>query len=301
MIEDKPIALLGYACGWGAKKRGCADGPAVLYAGSLCDELVKKGKDAAWEPILLLEEDHNIPDTLKPIDALPLVEGYCQLFYEQVEAVFQHGKGKFPLALGGDHSMAMATWSAISVGLQAEGQFGLLWVDAHMDSHTQGTTPSGAYHGMPLAALLGYGEKTLVTLGSQRPKLHPSQVCIIGVRSYEAEEEALLQRIGVRVIKMDEIHTRGLADIMQEAIAIVTRGTKAWGMSIDLDAFDPQDVPGIGSPVKDGIRVKDWCKTVASFPQLRTMAALEIAEFNPHLDREGITEKAVRAMVGAMV
>src|SRR5690242_3418600 len=153
---------------------------------------------------------------------------------------------RLPLVLGGDHAIAMGTWGGVARALSYE-PFGLIWLDAHLDAHTVETTPSMNPHGMSAAALLGHGyELFLAFCGGA---LRPEHLCYIGVRSYESEEMALLRRLGVRIILMEEVKRRGMAWALAEALAIATRGTQGFGLTIDLDGFDPEDAPGIGLKV----------------------------------------------------
>src|SRR5438105_6127231 len=144
--------------------------------------------------------------------------------------------GRLPCVLGGDHSCAGGTWTGVARSLR--GALGLVWVDAHMDSHTPGTSHSGRLHGMPLAWLLGQDDDPLYGLASG--VLDPRHVCLIGVRSFEPEEDERLARLGVRVFMIDEVRGRGLDAVFEEALAIVSTGTAAFGISIDLDVVTPE-------------------------------------------------------------
>jgi hypothetical protein len=148
---------------------------------------------------------------------------------------------------------ATGTWSGAAAALRPRGALGLLWIDAHMDAHRPHTSPSGNLHGMPLACLLGHGEPALATLAGA-PALAPAHVCLVGVRSYEAEEAQLLEQLGVRVFLMDEVRRRGLPAVLREAHAVVTRGTAGFGVTLDVDAVDPQEAPGVGTPAPGGLR-----------------------------------------------
>lgn len=190
--------------------------------------------------------------------------------------------------LGGDHSCAIGTWTGIA---QAIGPLGLIWIDAHMDAHTPETTPSGMLHGMPVASLLGHGGPRLAARGSSA--FDPRRVCLVGVRSFEAAEAALLDRLGVRVFSMFEVRRRGLAEVMAEALAIARDGAASFGISLDLDAIDPRDAPAVGTAVPGGIRAADLRDALARLGSDPGCAALEITEYNPYLDRDGVTVRLV--------
>jgi arginase len=156
--------------------------------------------------------------------------------------------GALPIVVGGDHSCAIGTWSGVHSFLGAGPAPGLLWLDAQMDSHTPETTYSGAIHGMPLACLLGVGDKRLVEVGGAGPKLRPEHTVLLGVRSYELEEAELLQRLGVREMAAPELSRRGFETCFAEALDIVHRAACGFGIRIDLDVFEPRRVPGVGRP-----------------------------------------------------
>jgi len=128
-------------------------------------------------------------------------------------------------------------------------------------------------------------------------KLRPENVCLVGVRSYEPEEAELLHRLGVRVITMDEVRALGLMRSLGEAFAIASRGTAAVGLSIDLDAVDPADAPGVGTPVPNGLRGADLVESLRRLAPQPVLA--EIAEFNPLHDREDKTARLVIDLLAA--
>jgi arginase len=192
-------------------------------------------------------------------------------------------RGHLPCVLGGDHSCAGGTWSGVARTLQ--GDLGLLWIDAHMDSHTPGTSHSGRLHGMPLAWLLGQDDDPLYGLATG--VLKPEHVCIVGVRSFEREEAERLERLGVRVFHFEEVVRRGLPTVLAEALAIVTGGTERFGISIDLDVITPEEVPHVGTPVVGGLQSADLGRELERIAAHPTLAAVELVEYSPKLDRDG--------------
>ena len=128
----------------------------------------------------------------------------------------------------------------------------------------------------------------------------PDNVCLVGVRSYESAETELLETLGVRIFDMDEIRRRGLHAVMDEALTIVYRNTAGFGITIDLDAIDPADAPGVGSPEPGGICGKDLAKSLRKVAKNRACLGAEIAEFNPQRDVGGKTAALVREFVAAI-
>jgi arginase len=286
----REIRVIGAASGWGAQDHGCQDGPMALRTAGLLDRLKHANLNVHW--------DADLHPMASP-DQTAIVTDLCSRLADEVEEVRR--AGEFPLVLGGDHSCSIGTWSGVRRTLGRHDSFGLIWVDAHMDSHTPETTPSGALHGMPLACLLGHGLPQLVNLAGSAPALSPEHVCLIGVRSYEAGEAELLRRLNVRIYMMEEVHRRGIAVVLAEALEIVRRGTTAIGVTIDLDALDPYEEPGVGTPVPDGIfggALKDALRTLQGAPDL---AAVELMEYNPYRDRGNATADMAIELALAML
>jgi arginase len=207
-------------------------------------------------------------------------------------------RGHLPLVLGGDHSCAIGTWKGIAQAMP--GPLGLIWIDAHMDAHTPATSESGRLHGMPLACLLGYGDDSLTGIAGGA-RIDPAHLCLIGIRSFEAGEAALLRGLGVRIFTMREIRQRGLEVILRDAREIAGAGTAGYGISIDLDAIDPFEAPGVGSPVRGGLRAADVVNGLANYVGDAALRGLEIVEYNPHLDRDAQTIALVPAIAKALL
>lgn len=186
------------------------------------------------------------------------------------------------LFLGGDHAMAMATWSAVLDAMDDPAEFGLIWIDAHLDAHTLITSPSGHSHGMPVAALLGAPDQRLRRLYPGRSHLVSENLRMLGVRSYERQEAAFLGRMGVRWTPATAMtSTAGCQRALTQA-SLELAHCRAMGLSIDLDALSLSDAPDVATPVMGGIRLKHLA---ASLSALRAMnlpwVALEITEYSP--------------------
>ncbi|KAK0400575.1 hypothetical protein QR680_015326 [Steinernema hermaphroditum] len=189
------------------------------------------------------------------------------------------------LVIGGDHSCAIGTWSGVASTLRPHGNIGLIWVDAHMDAHTVDSSPTGNFHGMPVAHLLGYGDETLAKVGDEKPKIRPENLAMVGIRSYEEPERRLLESLGVRIFYDEEVAERGLNACMEEAIDIASHNTYGYGMSIDIDGFRIQDAPAVGTPVEGGIIADEFLNFVRRHP-LSDLVAVELVEFLPRFDCE---------------
>lgn len=284
---SKRVVLLGYASGIGAMDPGCGEGPPRLHRSGLDDTLRARGIDAVWGAMYFPEprRGESLHDTIQRLNKRLTLH---------VTDVLQGG-GR-PLVLGGDHSSAAGTWRGVLTALGADKCLGLLWVDAHLDAHTPETTHSGMIHGMPLAMLLG----RLGRGGAGQAVVRPEHVAIVGARSFEPEELALLRELGVRIHGMEEVEARGLTVIMREAHARVARETDAYGISVDVDAMDPRDAPGVGTPESGGLRAEALLVALAEIVALREPVAIEIAEFNPLHDREDRTVRIVHELAAVL-
>jgi arginase len=286
----RKIAIIGAACGCGAQNHGCQDGPEVLRALDFFDSLHEYGINYFWDDVI------HLPGS-RPAEPLPAISGLCSGLAKQVGDALR--RGHFPLVLGGDHSCAIGTWSGIAAATAGNGNLGLLWIDAHMDSHTFSTTPSGAIHGMPLACLLGHGAPELTRIGMTAAKLRPENVCLLGVRSYEAGEAALLKELGVRVYGMAEIRERGFDAVFTEALERVQADTAGFGVSLDLDVLDPAEEAGVGSPAPDGIFKHELALAFRKLHRNPRFLAMEIVEYNPYLDERFMTAQAACELFAA--
>ena len=285
---QRQVEIIGAAWGLGGADPGCADAPAVL-APLLARRLAECGVAAAAGPML-----RPLASERRKQFA---VSRLCGLLASAVAD--SRRRGRLPCVLGGDHSCAGGTWSGVARTLHEKGggSLGLIWVDAHMDSHTPGTSRSGRLHGMPLAWLLGQDDDPLYGLASG--VLQPWHVCIVGVRSFEPEEAERLERLGVRVFLMDEIHGRGLEAVFEEAFGIATTGTDSFGVSIDLDVISPEEVPHVGTPVAGGLASVDLARVLRRFGSDPHLAAVELVEYSPRLDRDGRSARVAVDLLAA--
>jgi arginase len=285
---NRTLSLIGAATGIGCALTATSEAPAYLKDRGLLGRLGAQGVKAIWSEIIATKDDSD-DDVVGAISRAARL-----LAYEVCDAV--RTNTSFAV-LGGDHSCAVGTWSGAANALRGDGSLGLIWVDAHMDSHRVETSPSGRFHGMPLACLLGHGEKALTTIAHAPPALRPEHVAVVGVRSYEPEEAELLRRLGVRVFFMGEVEKRGLATVMEEAGRIALNGTAGAGISIDLDALDPLDASAVGSPEPGGLVAADLCAALSRFAVDRRVVGCEIVEFNPTLAGAVKTAKIIEDLL----
>jgi arginase len=279
---QRHIELIGAAWGLGGADPGCAEAPRVLMP-LLVRQLAACGATVLTGPIL----EPASGERRKQL----AVSRLCAELAAAVAAARRGGR--LPCVIGGDHSCAGGTWTGAARTLQ--GSLGLVWIDAHMDSHTPATSHTGRLHGMPLAWLLGQDDDPLYGLAAG--VLDPRHVCLVGVRSYEPEEDERLRRLGVRVVFMDEVRSRGIAAVLDEALGIATAGTAAFGVSIDLDVVTPEEAPNVGTPVKDGVGSAALARALEKIAGHERLAAIELVEYSPRLDRHGATARVALSLL----
>jgi arginase len=283
------LFLLGYASSIGGANAGSEEGAPTLQKSPYLAKLADKGLTLHWQAMI---KPPQLPSKLEQ------VQFQCQQLAKETAELAQ--QKKFFMVFGGDHSCAIGTWSGVASVIQKKGSLGLIWVDAHMDSHTPETTPTGNIHGMPLACLLGEGNANLTSIATSTPKIKPEHICLIGIRSFEPGEKALLERLNVRIFYMDEIKQRGLDAVFAEAIQIASNGTAGYGLSIDIDSIDPADAPGTGVAEPNGLPAKALCQALTQFTNDSRLLGVEITEFDPRRDRNQQTEKLIPEMISAL-
>ncbi|MCS5710063.1 arginase family protein [Candidatus Berkiella aquae] len=291
-MQERLFDLIGAKLGWGAQNHLTQQGPEVFKDFATMPKI-------SWRSMLSPSVSYENNLKLNYPERLQQVYGLCEKLASEVQQTI--ASKHYPLVIGGDHAMAIGTWSGAVHALAASQAFGLIWIDAHMDSHTPQTTPSMAIHGMPLAVLMGYGESALTHLAGPSPKLNPRHVVLIGVRSFEQGEAALLKELNVTVYYMDDVKKLGVKTVFEKALQQVTQGTKAFGVSVDLDAFDPALAPGVGTPEPDGLPTKEVLAALKEISSHPLFCALEIAELNPNKDSDNKTLILTQNIVESVV
>jgi len=207
--------------------------------------------------------------------------------------------GKFPLVLGGDHSIAIGTLAGLA---NTYNNLGVIWYDAHADMNTSETSPSGNIHGMPLAVSIGIGHASLVDLYREGPKVKAENVVIIGARSVDPGERLLIKQHGIKAFSMHEIDKFGMSAVVDEAIAYL-QGRKVDGvhLSLDLDGLDPLYTPGVGTPVQGGITYRESHLAMEMLEESGIITSAEIVEVNPILDEKNKTADVAVGLMGSLL
>ncbi len=291
------IEVFGVPLDFGAGRRGVDMGPSALrYA-----ELIP-GLESLDHRVV----DHGnlqvpVSETCQPGDPrlkyMEPIIAVGQALAAQVSQTLT--AGGIPLVLGGDHSVALGS----VLGAARARKLGLIWLDAHGDFNTQETTPSGNVHGMPLAAICGYGAEPLVTLGGMEQSsatVAPHNIAIVGVRDLDVKEKPLLRSSGVAVYSMEAVDRYGIKEVMCRALDVACRGTDGIYLSLDLDVVDPMFAPGVGTPVPGGLTFREAHLAVELIAESCRLAGMDLVEVNPILDQRNMTaELAVQLALSA--
>jgi arginase len=216
----------------------------------------------------------------------------CTKHAEQVFKTLEGGK--FPLVLGGDHSVAAGTMAGVAEFFRQqrrvqEQKVGLIWIDAHADINTPDTSPSGNVHGMPLAAIMGLGPSDLADIYGFTPKVQPENCVLVGVRDVDIREKENIKETGIEVYTMRDIDERGMRTVIEEALRIAGRNTAGYHVSLDMDWIDPEDAPGVGTPVRGGASYREAHLAMEIISDHGRMTSFEIVEVNPVIDEHNRT------------
>jgi arginase len=282
------IRIIGVPMDLGQSRRGVDMGPSALRVAGLQSRLKQLGhtvEDIGNVPVKQAEEQ---PYGEKRAKYLNEIAETCRGLAEMTEQTLS--EGFLPVVLGGDHSIAIGSCSGVSDFFRKQSKkIGYLWLDAHGDMNTPESSPSGNVHGMPLAALIGYGAPELVELLGYKPKIEPRNVAIVGVRDLDPKERRLVKDSGVHALTMRDIDERGMREVMSEALRFAMDDTDGVAVSLDMDVIDPSDAPGVGTPVRGGITYREAHLAMEMIADSEAMVSLEIVEINPVIDLHNTT------------
>ena len=282
------VHIIGVPLDLGGARRGVDMGPSAFRIAGLNDRLSELGYSVVDQgdlPSPIPETQQAVDPTKKYINEIAQV---CRRLYEVTRQ--SHEMGALPLVLGGDHSLAAGSVAASAdyVRQLTSYPLGLIWVDAHGDMNTPQTTTSGNVHGMPLAALLGQEPSELAAIGSS-PSVLPKHTVLLGIRNLDEKEKGKIRDAGVHVFTMKDIDREGIAKIAERAIALASAGTGGIHVSFDLDACDPMQAPGVGTPVRGGLNYREAHMVMELVADSQRMVALDLVEVNPTLDIRNTT------------
>ena len=283
------IRVLGVPLDMGASRRGVDMGPSAIRVAGLEARLEALGHRVIDGGNIRVEIAETQAFGSQNARYLKQIAETCTRTAEAVVTTLQDGMT--PLVLGGDHSLAVGSVSGVAEFYRRQGQkIGVLWIDAHTDINTPETSPSGNVHGMPLAALLGLGPEQLTKIFGYAPKIAPENTVLIGVRDIDAAERENIRRAGLtEVYTMRDIDERGMRAVMEDALRSAGRGTAGYHVSLDMDWIDPEDAPGVGTPVRGGATYREAHLAMEIIADHGRMLSFELVEVNPVIDEHNRT------------
>jgi arginase len=279
------IAVIGAALDLGSGRRGVDMGPSAIRYAQLSEQVEALGYG--------LGDRGNVDSSLA--EALSVGDPSAR-YWDAIKATCEQlargvagavGEGELPLVLGGDHSIAVGTLGGLAAAHGGPG--GVIWLDAHTDMNTPATSPSGNVHGMPLAVALGLSDDVRFRSDAWPvPMLVEDHTVLIGVRSVDEGEKRRLRDLGVHVFTMYDVDRRGIGSIMEEGIELASGGAFLH-VSLDMDVVDPEQAPGVGTPVRGGITYREAHLGMEILAKQGVVASLEVVEVNPVLDEHNAT------------
>lgn len=299
-MRQSHIAVIGAPLDLGAGRRGVDMGPSALRVANLNARLTEIGYTVQDLGNVPVDQPESLPKGPANARYLPQITQACTRLAVMVQQAMD--REQVPLVLGGDHSVAIGTVAGVSKHLQTKNaRLGMIWIDAHADMNTPETSPSGNVHGMPLACCIGIGPHELTHIFGYAPKVNPANVALLGIRSVDGRERGLVQESGVRAFTMREIDERGLRAVMEDAIQVASSGTAGFHVSFDIDSVDPQEAPGVGTPVKGGITYREAHLAMETLCDCDRLTSMEVVEVNPVIDEANRTALlAVELVLSAM-
>jgi arginase len=284
-MDGRRVAIIGAELDLGAGRRGVDMGPSAIRYAGLGERLASLAIPSQdWGNVYTQIRETTDPGNHEA-RFLSEIRETCERIAEQVRSAAEGGLT--PLVLGGDHSVALGTIGALA---SLHGPGGVLWFDAHGDLNTPATTPSGNVHGMPLAAVLGRAGAGFESDHWPLPAVEPAHVGLIGVRSLDPGERAVVKEVGLAVYTISDIDRRGVEPVLREALDRVS-GAPFVHISVDLDLVDPVVAPGVGSPVRGGLSYREAHLMMELVAESGLLASLELVEVNPILDHENATAR----------
>lgn len=278
------IHILEVPLDFGASRHGSDMGPSAIRLAGIRERLESLGHKTHRHELSVRTAPQEYEDAGNPkAKYLSPIKEACTALAAKVEDAAENGG--FPLALGGDHSIALGTLAGMGAfAAKHNKRLGVLYVDAHGDFNTPETSPSGNIHGECLAASCGYGLKELTELYYSGRKIDPANVCFVGTRDLDKGERELMKKAGVTVFSMSDIERQGFAAIIKKVAVFFKSRADIVHVSFDMDVLDPMFAPGTGIPLPAGLTNREALLLMEEMCATNLVKSAEIVEVNPVLD-----------------
>ncbi|MGF1626475.1 MAG: arginase family protein [Alphaproteobacteria bacterium] len=290
---DRPLGLVGSAISWGSSRRIGAAGARRLFRNGLAERLAAADIPAEWSAFVEEIPDSAEAGEVAPDVALDHVASHCARVADAVTTAV--AAGRLPVTLGGDNSGTIGHYAGLAAALPATRPFGLIWIDAHPDANSWESSPSRSAHGMVVATVTGHGPEVLPA--PPPGTIPPAAVAMLGIRSVDPGEQRFIASHDIHATTAMEAAAQGIAAALARAVGIVRTDTAGFALSIDLDAIDPAQAPGVAFPEADGLDADALCAALAGIGHEPGFLALEISEFAPEFDVDGRTELLVERLI----
>ncbi len=296
MYDQQPVTILPIPFDWGASKRGADNGSTAILQSGLASKLQLLRRDCeirSTDYLPPFASDRRSLDRMKHWGrVLTMSEAVSK------EMALIASTDTFPIALGGDHSIAIGTIAGLT---QHKQRLGVIWVDAHADMNTPVTSPSGNIHGMALAVSLGLGDTRFTSIGGKQPKLQPERVVLVGVRSLDEGEKQIIRSHRITCFTMHDIDRLGMSRVMEEAIHIASLDSDGVHVSFDIDSVDPREAPGTGTPVRGGLNYREAHLAMELLYKAHIVTSADFVEVNPLLDNSHLTAKLTVELIASLL
>jgi arginase len=284
----RPVHLIGVPLDLGGNRRGTDMGPSAFRIAGISEQLSRLGRTVVDKGDIATP----IPEIKGPGDEhkryVKEIARVCQKLFQISLGSLE--EGAVPIVLGGDHSLAAGSVAAAAAFQRKRGKkLGLIWVDAHGDMNTPATSDSGNVHGMPLAALVGDEPAELARIGGHIPVVLSANTVLVGIRNLDETEKRHVRGSKVHVFTMKDVDRLGIAQVMERALTIASRGTAGIHVSFDMDVCDPAIAPGVGTAVKGGLDYREAHVVMEMAAESGRLTSLDLVEVNPTLDLRNTT------------
>lgn len=286
----KNIDIIGACSDLGVHVDGARLGPEKLE-GNINTSNIHKIKNIQSNNIKKELEKNNKKKNLTEINKFNI-----NLYHTVLNSINNH---YFPITLGGDHSIAVA--SALA-SIKKYEKLGIIWFDAHGDYHTFKTTTSGNVHGLPFAGITGYERQDLSDFHDGNYYPYQNAV-LLGASDVDKPEELQnLKDAGVTIFTAEDIRNKGTKEIYQKAFEIASKGTNGIHISYDIDVIDPKIAPGVSIPTYNGINLEEAYAFVDyMIKNKEKLKSIDLVEFNPTRDIEQKTEKIATHILNKLI
>lgn len=278
------LEIVGVQTDFGASKRGVGMGPLAIRYGGLMEGLRDMGYTVTDRGDILPMTGGRTKDNMRNYEQV--VDVNRRLYNVVYDSLRQE---HFPIILGGDHSIAAGSISAVAKFYQKKGPIGVIWIDAHGDWNNEDSSPTGNMHGMPFSAVCGFGPDCMVDFG-QDPVYISVRNCVqIGGRDLDSQERLRMRAAGVTVLPINAIDKWGMAAVIKQAIDVASQGTVGIHLSFDVDAITPESAPGTGTIVHSGLTAREAFLAMETLAESGRLLSMDMVEVNPILDERNKT------------